>query len=142
MTADGAAPAPIAVVRAIYDAIASRDYKGGFSLLADDFVWHEPAQAFHGRTHRGSEEIRQRLETQLDVFDEFMIEPEVLHADGARVAASVRQRARGGASGVEVEIRIGHLWTVREGKIARLDAFAARDDALRALGSTRQPETL
>jgi ketosteroid isomerase-like protein len=45
----------------------------------------------------------------------------------------VRQRARGGASGVELEIRIGHLWTVRDGKIARLDVFAARDDALRAL---------
>jgi ketosteroid isomerase-like protein len=44
----------------------------------------------------------------------------------------VRQRARGEGSGVEVEIRIGHLWTVRDGRIARLDVFAARDDALRA----------
>ena len=109
-------------------------YDAGFALLTDDFEWHEPAQAFHGGTHRGFDEIRQRLEAQLEVFDEFTIEPEEFHEHGDRVAVPVRQRARGGASGVEVEIRIGHLWTVRDGKIARLDVFAARDDALRALG--------
>jgi uncharacterized protein len=133
MTAENAIPAPIVVVRAMYDAIAARDYEAGFALLADDFVWHEPAQAFHGGTHRGYEEIRQRLETQLEMFDEFTIEPEEFRERGNRIAVPVRQRARGEASGVEVEIRIGHVWTLRDGKIARLDVFGARDDALRAL---------
>lgn len=117
----------------MYEAINAQDFDGGFALLADDFEWHEPAQAFHGGTHVGFEEIRQRLVTQLEVFDEFSIEPEEFRVDGDRVAVSVRQRARGGASGAEVEIRIGHLWTVREGEVARLDVFGARDDALRAL---------
>jgi uncharacterized protein len=105
--------------------------------LTDDFEWHEPAQAFHGATHSGFEDIRRRLETQLEVFDEFTIAPEEFRADRDRIAVSVRQRARGGISGAEVEIRIGHLWTIRDGKIARLDVFAARDDALRALEDAR-----
>jgi hypothetical protein len=124
---------PVAVVRAMYAAIDARDYDMGFALLTDDFEWHEPAQAFHGGTHSGFAEIRERLEAQLEVFDEFGIEPEQFHEKGDLVAVPVRQRARGGASGVELEIRIGHLWTVRDGKVARLDVFAARDDALRAL---------
>jgi ketosteroid isomerase-like protein len=123
------------VVRAIYAAIAERDWEAGFSLLSDDFEWHEPAQAFHGGTHSGFEGIRQRLEEQLEVFDEFTIEPEEIHERGDRVAVPVRQRARGGASGVELEIRIGHLWTVRDGMIARLDVFASRDEALDAIGA-------
>ena len=123
---------PLSLVQAMYEAVNTRDWDAGFGLLADAFEWHEPAQAFHSGTHRGFDDIRQRLEEQLEVFDELTIEPEEFHELGELIAVPVGQRARGEASGVELEIRIGHLWTVRDGKIARLDVFAARDDALRA----------
>jgi ketosteroid isomerase-like protein len=126
------------VVRDMYEAIDRRDYDAGFALLSDDFEWQEPAQAIHAGTHRGFQHIRERLEAQLEVFDEFTIEPEEFRAKSGRVAVSVRQRARGGMSGAEVEIRIGHLWTIRDGKIARLNVFAARDEALRALDELPQ----
>ena len=73
------------------------------------------------------------LEAQLEVFDEFTIEPEGFHESAGRVAVPVRQRARGSASGVEVEIRIGHLWTVEDGEVVRLEVFAAPEDAQAAL---------
>ena len=117
----------------MYQAINAHDFDAGFALLTEDFVWYEPAQAFHGGRHSSFEEIRQRLEAQLEVFDEFTVEPEEFREQGNRIAVPVRQRARGEASGVVIEIRIGHLWTLRDGKIARLDVFGARDDALRAL---------
>ena len=53
----------------MYEAINARDWDTGFEMLADGFEWHEPAQAFHGGTHRGFDEIRTRLETQIEVFD-------------------------------------------------------------------------
>jgi ketosteroid isomerase-like protein len=123
---------PLSVVQAMYEAVNTRDWDAGFGLLAEDFEWHEPAQAFHTGTHRGFDVIRQRLEEQLEVFDELTIEPEEFHEYGELIAVPVRQRARGEASGLELEIRIGHLWRVRDGKIARLDVFPARADALRA----------
>jgi ketosteroid isomerase-like protein len=116
----------------MYAAINERDFEAGFALLGGGFEWHEPEQAVLGGTYRGFDEIRERIEMQLEVFDEFTIEPEEFHEHGEHVAVPVRQRARGGASGVEIEIRIGHLWTVREGKILRLDVFPAREDARRA----------
>jgi ketosteroid isomerase-like protein len=125
-------PDPAAVVRELYEAINQRDFDAGFALLSSDFEWLEPEQTLMGGRHRGFGEIRRALEVQLEVWDEFTIEPEEFHEHGDRVAVPVRQTARGGASGVEVEIRIGHLWTVNEGKAVRLQVFPAREDARRA----------
>jgi uncharacterized protein len=123
---------PTDVVRALYEAINERDYDGGFALLAEGFEWVEPEHSLLGGQHRGAAEVRGAIETQLEVFDELTIEPEEFHEHGDHVAVPVHQRARGGASGVEVEIRIGHLWTLRDGKIIRLEVFPARDDARKA----------
>jgi uncharacterized protein len=123
---------PVATVRALYEAINERDYEAGFSLLAEDFEWLEPTHGLLGGPHRGVEAVRRAIEMQLEVFDEFAIEADEFHEHGDHVAVPVRQRARGGVSGVEVEIRIGHLWTVRDGKAVRLQVFPAREDARRA----------
>ena len=123
---------PGATVRALYEAINTRDFDAGFDLLSDDFEWIEPDQSLLGGHHRGFEEVRRAIELQLEVFDEFTIEPEAFHVHGDHVAVPVRQRARGGVSGVEVEIRIGHLWTVEEGKVIRLEVFSAREAAREA----------
>ena len=123
---------PTEVVKAVYEAINARDYEAGFALLADDFEWVEPDEGLLGGHHRGFDQIRAAIERQLEVFDEFTIEPEEFHEHGEHVAVPIRQRARGGASGVEVEIRIGHLWTVHEGTITRLEVFPAREDARKA----------
>jgi uncharacterized protein len=123
------------IVRSVYAAINARDYRA-FELLAEDFEWHEPERSLLGGSHRGAAEVRSALEAQLEVFDEFHIEPEEIHEQGDRVAVGVRQRARGGASGAEVEIRIGHVWTVRGGRIVRLEVFAAREAARSAVEVT------
>jgi ketosteroid isomerase-like protein len=119
-------------VRAIYKAMSERDYGAGFALLDEDFEWLEPGHGLLSGPIRGVDEVRRAIEEQLEVFDQFVIEADEFHEHGDRVAVSVRQRARGGVSGVEVEVRIGHLWTVRNGKAIRLEVFPAREDALRA----------
>ena len=119
-------------VRALYMAMAERDYHGAFALLSEDFEWFEPDQSLIGGHHQGFAEVLQAIEAQLDVFDQFEIEPETFFERGEQVAVSVRQRARGEASGVEVEVRISHLWTVQGGRIVRLEVFPAREDARKA----------
>jgi ketosteroid isomerase-like protein len=125
-------PSPTELVGALYEAINARDYEAGFAMLDEDFEWLGPEQTLLGDDHRGLEEVRQAIELQLEVWDEFTIEPEAFYEHGERVAVPIRQRARGGCSGVEVEIRIGHLWTVHGEKIVRLEVFPAREDARKA----------
>ena len=120
------------VVRAIYEAISRRDYDAGFALLDEEFEWLEPERALLGRRHTGIDEARRAIERWVEVFDDFSIEPEHFKARGERVAVSVRQRARGAVSGAEIEIQIGHLWTVRNSKVVALEVFPARQDAYEA----------
>ena len=129
---ESALASPDTPIRALYLAINERDYEAGFALLHHDFEWLEPGQSLLGGPHRGFDEVLRAIETQLEVFDELTIEPEEFQVHGDYIAVPVRQRARGGASGIEVEIRIGHLWTVRDGKASRLEVFAAREDAHKA----------
>jgi len=53
---------------------------------------------------------------------------------GDRVFVAARFHARGRASGVEVETRLYEVYTVRDGKVLRIDEFATRDEALEAAG--------
>jgi ketosteroid isomerase-like protein len=128
------APSPTELVQSLYEAINARDYEAGFALLDQDFEWLEP-QTLLGGDHRGFGEVREGIQAQLEVWDEFTIEPEEFHEVGDRVAVPIRQRARGFSSGAAVEIRIGHLWTVRDGKVIRLEVFPAREDARKAAES-------
>jgi ketosteroid isomerase-like protein len=53
---------------------------------------------------------------------------------GDRVFVAARFHARGRASGVEVESRLYDVYTVRDGKVLRIDEYATRDEALEAAG--------
>jgi ketosteroid isomerase-like protein len=129
---------PVSVVRGVYQAINERDYDAGLALLDERFEWLEPDHALLGRRHHGIDGVREALDRWVEVFEDFAIEPEEFEAHEERVAVAVRQWARGGASGAEVEIRIGHLWTVSGGKVVALEVFPAREDAFRALASVKQ----
>ena len=53
---------------------------------------------------------------------------------GDRVFVAARFHARGRASGVEVETRLYEVYTVRDGKVLRIDEYATRDEATKAAG--------
>ena len=44
----------------------------------------------------------------------------------------MRSRPKGGS--IDIEVRIGHLWTVRDGLLRSLKTFAVREEALEAAG--------
>ena len=47
----------------------------------------------------------------------------------------LRSRVRGAGSGVNVEGRYAHLWTMRDGRAVRVDAYFNPDEGLEALRS-------
>jgi ketosteroid isomerase-like protein len=53
---------------------------------------------------------------------------------GDRVFVAARFHARGRASGVEVETSLYEVYTVRDGKVLRIDEYATRDEAVEAAG--------
>ena len=62
---------------------------------------------------------------------------EALPAPEDQIVAVVRATGRGRASGVPLDFREAHVWRMREGKAARIDAYLELDDALRAVSLTQ-----
>ena len=75
------------------------------------------------------------LAEQFDLFDDFAIEPEDYVRNGDRVAILVRQRGRGRASGVPIEIRVAQVWTMSAGRIVHFEGVANHDDARRMIAA-------
>jgi ketosteroid isomerase-like protein len=53
---------------------------------------------------------------------------------GDRVVVMALTSAKGTTSGAATEARVAHVWTIRGGKIARLQTFRNPDEALEAVG--------
>jgi ketosteroid isomerase-like protein len=60
--------------------------------------------------------------------------PERFIEHGDRMVVLSRTVARGLTSGAPSDAPVGHVFTIREGQIARFQTFADRTDALRAVG--------
>jgi ketosteroid isomerase-like protein len=52
------------------------------------------------------------------------------------VVVLVHETARAKGSGLDMDMRIAHVWTLREGRAVALQAYVDRAEALAALGAT------
>jgi ketosteroid isomerase-like protein len=59
----------------------------------------------------------------------------VRRVHGDQVLAVVTRRARGRASGADVEWRLALVWTLRAGKVVRLAWFPSREEAAGAIAA-------
>jgi ketosteroid isomerase-like protein len=83
---------------------------------------------------RGHDAVRASLAHWKAEWDDYEVLPEEFVDSGDRVVATVRLRGRGRGSGVEIDARFYDLYTLRDGKIVRMDQFTERSEALEALG--------
>jgi ketosteroid isomerase-like protein len=85
--------------------------------------------------HIGHEGVRNFFRDWAGTWETWHFEPTQLIDEGERVIVDLYQRGRGRGSGVEVENRIGQLWTFRDGLVVRWDnypSFAAAVEAWRS----------
>jgi ketosteroid isomerase-like protein len=95
-----------------------------------DIVWN-PAEESAAQGH---DAVRASLVRWKGEWDDYGLLPEEFEQMGDRVVAAVRVRGRGRGSGVEVDARFYDVFTLREGKIVRMDQFTQRSEALAAAG--------
>ena len=110
----------------VYAAINARDRAAIRAMTAPDIVFATTVEAY-----RGPEALLDWMDEGDDAFDDFTIDLLEVEEVGDHVVVSMRQRGRGKASGAEVDDRITHVWTVRDGLGTRLQSFADHDDAVR-----------
>ncbi len=85
-------------------------------LLDQEIEWQEPAPSPEAGAHTGRESFARFLSGWIDSFEEFRVEPERVTERGNRLIVTVCQSGRGRASGIAVEARLAHVWTICDGQ--------------------------
>jgi ketosteroid isomerase-like protein len=108
---------------------------------ADDLeIWHEEGE-FHSAAedpefsiHRGIGAIRDHYASWVDAYPNLRLEP--VEACGREDTVFLWLSASGQArqSGVPLGMELGHVITLRDGRITRLLVYTNRSEALRAAG--------
>ena len=127
----------VALVRALFDAWNSNDLANVFPLVAEDIEWLEVEGLLdaEGVERRGRENVVSSLQGLFETWQQYRLEPRDVRAlDDGRVVAVVREVARGRASGIEVAGDWGYVMTIRDGQLARVEAYRNAENALAAVG--------
>ena len=107
------------------------DFDEALTYVDPDIVWNPVEES----STRGHDAVRASTARWKGEWDDYELIPEEFAASGDRVVATVRFRARGRGSGIEVDARLYDVFTLRDGKIVRMDQFAERSEALKAVGA-------
>ena len=124
----------IETIRAGYEAFGRGDWDAVVGDAAPDFEVQPSDRFVRPKPFRGVAEARQFFRELFEPFEEVTAEPERFIGRGERIVVFLVVRARPRGSRAVVENEIAHLWTMRDGKAARLQIFPEREKALAAMG--------
>jgi len=113
-----------------YAALNRGDLSVVLELLDPEIEWHEPAPSPEAGAHRGRDSFERFLRGWLESFDAFRVDPERVVERGDDLVVIVRQSGTGRSSGLHVDARLAHVWTVANGKAVRWEAVAEPEAAL------------
>jgi uncharacterized protein len=123
----------LAMMKRAYERWARGDFSVDPELMAADSVWHQRRGAVEPGSHRGGG-IGRALERIFEVYDDFRIEPEEYVDAGQKVVVVARSCGRARGEEIELDLRLAFVWSVRDGKLASMEQFAERTEALQAAG--------
>jgi ketosteroid isomerase-like protein len=106
------------------------DIDEALTYAAAGIVWNPVEES----PTQGHDEVRASLARWKGEWDDYQLLAEEFVDVGDRVVVTVRLGGRGRGSGVEIGARFYDVYTLRDGKIVRMDQFAERSEAFEAVG--------
>jgi ketosteroid isomerase-like protein len=124
------------LVKSIFAAWEKGDWSS--SDWADPEIEYEMIGGLNSGSWRGIDEMAEAWGTLLAAWDDLRAIPdEFRELDGDRVVVFLRNEGRGKGSGIEIggiSTRAANVFTVRDGRVTRLELYWDRDQALSDLG--------
>jgi ketosteroid isomerase-like protein len=125
----------VEIVREAVAAFNSADVDRVIALAHPEFEARViPELSAEPDTYRGVDGIRRYMDSFEEAFEDISFEAEGLWDAGADVVVALRMTAIGKRTKIVVEQRNAGVWTVRDGRLARIDTYVSTADALRAAG--------
>jgi ketosteroid isomerase-like protein len=95
-----------------------------------EFEWVVPGHP-EGDVRQGADATIAFFRDWIEPWDELQVDWDLLPAGPDRVLAILTMSGRGRESGAPVDMRVGQLWTFREGRAVRMVMYDDVDEALR-----------
>ena len=125
----------VEVVRSVLAAMAAGDRESMLALADPEIVVDATRNVFNPATHVGIEGALRMLASMDEQWEEMRVEPEEYLESADRVAVIGRLIGTGRQSGVGVERFNGQVWTLRGGRVVRLEiGYTDRRAVLEAVG--------
>jgi hypothetical protein len=124
----------VEVARRGYEAFKRGDAEAALEFLDPEIEVHDSPELPDRRIWHGYEGFVANLANLLDVVAGFELEPEEFIDAGDKLLVVVRVSGHGSASGIAMEDRLLHVWTIRDGKGTKLEVFRDRAQARKAAG--------
>jgi ketosteroid isomerase-like protein len=121
------------IAREALDAYRRRDVRAMCDLSCDDAELYTLTEGVtEVEPFRGHAGIARWIDTELEPWDDFRIQPTEFREVGDGVLVRARVTARGHGSMIELEADCGLVFDFREGRIARVRSFLQWEEALEA----------
>jgi ketosteroid isomerase-like protein len=103
-------------------------------LAVPDLVIEPPPIYPDMRVYRGLAEIKGFYAMLTEVWEEWSFEPGAMEQAGDNLLVEVHLHARGLGSGLELPSSGWHVWTFRDGKVARIHTVMEESEARKVAG--------
>ena len=126
----------VELVRRVYELWNRGDLHAAVEMLDQHVVWNAYVHLPDSRPRHGVPEVQQWAGEFAEAWGEIQVQIKRLEEVGDDlVLALVRMTGRGRGSGAAVESGVdGHVWTVRDRKVAAVRMYQGTEDALEAVG--------
>jgi ketosteroid isomerase-like protein len=120
--------------RAFADAVTRGDPDAAVAVCHPEIEFRS-VLGISGRAYIGHDGIREYFDDVASAWEEWRVQVDRISegADG-RVAIVMTMHARGKGSGASLAERTAHIWTLRDGRLARNEPYREPELALRELG--------
>jgi uncharacterized protein len=122
----------VEIVRSLYEGWLRGDL--GLDKLDPDIAMIESAAVPGAASVIGIDAVERYIASFAKYWDEIRVEPQEYIDAGDIVIVVARLTGRGRSSGAGVDRVWAYVWTLRQGKALRMEAYADRREALEAAG--------
>jgi uncharacterized protein len=125
-------------LRAGYEALDRGDISVVQAFIHPRAEMRDRPEVPDATTYVGWDGIVLSLRASRETFEDFHFVPERFLENEDKIVVILRMTGKGRTSGVPVEERIAHLWTVEDGRAVALQAYTSPADALEAADLPRE----